>query len=135
VVSDSKRRRLSLPLGAGRKIMNGITLANLLAMLQGGVAPMGLRYDTGTPKGMGYMGMIPAVDGVSTEISTEDNSGSYPLMVPTLTKKELNRLLSGKEPTEQIYNKARMWADSRRKQGLSTFATPQDIRMPVGLLD
>jgi hypothetical protein len=115
--------------------MNGLTLANLLAMLQGGVAPMGLRYDTGMPKGMGYMGMLPATDGVATEISTEDSSGSYPLIVPTLTKKEVNHLLSGKRPTEEIYNKARMWADSRRKQGMNTFATPRDIRMPVGLLD
>lgn len=115
--------------------MNGLTLSDLLAMLQGGVAPMGLRYGSGTPKGMGFMGMQPAVDGVATEISTEDDSGAYPLIVPTLTKKELNHLLSGKKPTDEIYNKARMWADSRRKRGLNTFATPRDIRMPAGLLD
>ena len=116
--------------------MNGLSLEKLLLMMGGkGVAPYGLREGSGMPKGLGFLGPVMGREGVSTELSAEDESGEYPLMVPTLTKKELDLLLSGKKIPDELYNKARMFAESRRKMGKSPFATPQDIRMPAGLLD
>ena len=53
------------------------------------------------------------------------------MIVPTLTKGELDHLLSGKEPTDEIYNKAESWAKSRIEQGKSPFAEPTEVRMPV----
>ena len=114
--------------------MNGITLEQLLLAMGGGVAPYGLREGSGMPKGLGFLGPIMGREGVSTELSAEDESGEYPLMVPTLTKKELDLLLSGNKVPDALYDKARMWADSRRKMGMNPFATPSEIRIPPGLL-
>jgi len=86
-------------------------------------------------KGKGYFGMLPSSEGFSTEISATDDRGmSFPLLVPTLTQQEVNYLLQGGEPTEDIYNKAMMWAESRQASGQSPFAAPTELRMPVGLL-
>jgi len=101
----------------------------------------GARYaeSAGDPlemKGKGYFGLLPTTGGqVATEISSTDEQGRhYPLLVPTLTQEEIHHLLQGKQPTNDIYNKAEMWAESRRKMGLSPFATPTDMRVPMGLL-
>jgi len=87
-------------------------------------------------KRKGYFGLLPTADGqVATEISSTDEQGRhYPLLVPTLTQEEIMHLLQGNQPTEDIYNKAEMWAESRRKMGLSPFASPADMRVPMGLL-
>ena len=37
-------------------------------------------------------------------------------------------------PTDDMYRKAEMWANSRQSQGMSPFASPTELRMPVGLL-
>ena len=55
----------------------------------------------------------------------------HPLIVPTLTAQELQHLQMGGEPTPDIYSKAQQFALSRLQQGLSPFATPQDLRMPM----
>jgi hypothetical protein len=114
-----------------------ILMAGLLSQSEGGIAPYGLRHSGESAKGKGYFGPLPTLDGggVSTEISSEDDLGEFPLMVPTLSKDEINHLLSGAEPTDSIYGKAISWANSRRKQGLSPFASQNDIKVPVGLLD
>ena len=87
-------------------------------------------------KGKGYFGLLPAAGGqVSTEISSTDEQGRhYPLLVPTLTQQEIQYLLQGNQPTNDIYNKAEMWAESRRQMGLSPFAAPTEMRIPMGLL-
>jgi len=87
-------------------------------------------------KGKGYFGLLPMAGGqVATEISSTDEQGrNYPLLVPTLTQQEIQYLLQGNQPTNDIYNKAEMWAESRRKMGLSPFAAPTDMRVPMGLL-
>jgi hypothetical protein len=66
-----------------------------------------------------------------TELSSEDSAGEYPLIVPTLNKNELNHLLSGGEPTEDIYRKAESHADMRRKSGKSPFRQPGELRYPL----
>lgn len=86
-------------------------------------------------KGKGYFGLLPSSEGFSTEISATNDQGiSYPLLVPTLSQKEINHLLQGNDPTDEIYNKAEMWANYRRSMGLDPFATPTELRIPMGLL-
>lgn len=97
-----------------------------------GLAPYELRHSGEGVKGKGYFGKLPAKGGsVSTEISSENDEGEYPLIVPTLTKKELDHLLAGDKPTDEIYDKAESWARTRKKSGKSPFADPAELRMPV----
>ena len=105
-------------------------------------APYGMRED-GTPKGTGWFGLLPSKDPkypqgtVSSELSSTGNLQGpdgkpvlYPLIVPTLTHEELQHLLSGKKPTDDIYNKAEEFAAQRLKQGLSPFAN-LDEKVPL----
>jgi len=97
-----------------------------------GLAPYELRHSGEGAKGKGYFGELPAKGGsVSTEISSDNDEGEYPLIVPTLTKKELNHLLAGEKPTDEIYDKAESWARTRRKSSKSPFAGPTELRMPT----
>ena len=112
------------------------SLLDLLTNADQGLAPYGIRHSGEGVKAKGYFGLLPHADGgMSTEISSEDDKGEFPLLAPTLTKKEVNWLLSGKEPTDEIYQKAIQWAEFRRSQGLSPFASQTELRSPVGLLD
>ena len=105
------------------------------------LAPFGLRYsesvfDQPQVKGRGYLGVIPTAEGMPmTELSSsfelDGKVIQHPLIVPTLTAQEIQLLQMGAEPTPEIYNKAQQFALSRIKQGLSPFATPQDLRMPM----
>jgi hypothetical protein len=97
-------------------------------------APYGLRED-GTPKGLGYFGLLPSKDGkheVSTELSADVDIGGkkmfFPLLVPTLTRDEIDLLLSGAKPTDSIYEKAIRFAQERIKAGKSPFAGPGEQR-------
>jgi len=97
-----------------------------------GLAPYGLRHSGEGAKGKGYFGELPAKGGkVATEISSDNDEGEYPLIVPTLTGKELEHLLADKKPTDEIYDKAESWARTRRKSGKSPFADPTELRMPI----
>jgi hypothetical protein len=94
----------------------------------------GTRRD-GTPKGDGYFGPLPGRNGsVSTEITVgvefDGKQMDIPTMVPTLSRKELDHLLKGGRPTDQIVNKAVDFARQRMKSGLSPFAAPNE-RFPV----
>ena len=96
-----------------------------------GLAPYGLRHAGDSVKGKGYFGEVETKSGYPmTEFSSEDETGEYPLVVPTLTKKELEKLKS-EEVTSEIEDKARSWAESRRKAGKSPFADPSELRMPT----
>jgi hypothetical protein len=93
-----------------------------------GVAPYGMRHGTITPKGKGYFGELKRPDGdSSTELSSEfeykGGKVEYPLIVPTLSEAEINHLLSGKAPTDDILDKAESWAKSRIDKGMSPFAS------------
>jgi len=109
-------------------------------MIQQGIASYGARYAESpseplSMKGKGYFGLLPSSEGVSTEISaTNDQGMSYPLLVPTLTQEEVNYLMKGNEPTADMYRKAELFANYRQSQGMSPFASPTELRMPVGLL-
>jgi hypothetical protein len=105
------------------------------------LAPFGLRYseslsDQPQIKGRGYLGVIPTSEGMPmTELSSSfDMNGKtiqHPLIVPSLTAQEVEHLRMGGEPTPEIYGKAQQFALDRIRQGLSPFATPQDLRMPI----
>jgi len=88
----------------------------------------GERLD-GTFKGNGYFGPQKMTDGsgtVATEISIgvefDGVETLIPTMVPTLTRKELDFLLGGGRPTDQIVKKAVEFARQRIEKGLSPFA-------------
>lgn len=91
-------------------------------------AGFGNRAD-GTPKGEGFLGVLPRADGsVSTEISIGVNldgrETEIPTLVPTLEPEEVNHLLSGGQPTEQIVGKAVAFARQRMAEGKTLFAQP-----------
>jgi len=97
-------------------------------------SPFGPRTD-GSAKGMGYFGEIKRPDGkVSTEISVgvniEGKELEIPLLVPGLTKSEIQHLLNDGEPTDAIVGKAVLFARQRMKKGLSPFASEED-RYPM----
>lgn len=111
-----------------------------------GLAPFGMRYagESGLdelvlPKGRGFMGVIPTAAGDKmTELSSAfDYNGklvSHPLVVPTLSKAELDILRNLKDDEqipEGIYRKAQAHAISRLEQGLSPFAGPTELRYPL----
>jgi hypothetical protein len=108
-----------------------------------GLAPYGMRnleqgqdISQGTVKGKGYFGEVPMDQGgAMTELSSaygqDGKLVSHPLLVPTLTKQEIDLLGMGLEPTPQIIKKAQDYAQKRISAGQSTFATPQELRYPV----
>lgn len=96
-----------------------------------GLAPYGARHSGEGVKGSGYFGLQPGAEGYSSEISAEDDEGEHPLMVPTLSREELDHLLNGGEPTEEIYRKAAQHAALRRGQGKSPFADATGLKYPV----
>jgi hypothetical protein len=96
----------------------------------GGLAQYGLRHSGEGVKGKGYFGPMAGRDGTVTELSAEDESGEFPLVVPTLTAEEIELLLAGKDPTAEMMEKASSWAATRRKRGESPFASPTEVRMP-----
>ena len=110
---------------------------------QDGLAPYGMRHlepgqdiTQGTVKGKGYFGEIPMNQGgAMTEQSSayeqDGNLVSHPLLVPTLTKQEIDLLGMGLEPTPEIYKKAQDYAQQRIGAGQSPFATPQELRYPI----
>jgi hypothetical protein len=90
----------------------------------------------GTVKGKGYFGEVPMNQGgAMTEYSSAfEQDGklvSHPLLVPTLTKQEIDLLRMGIEPTPEIYRKAQDYAQQRIGAGQSPFASPQELRYPV----
>ena len=126
---------------AGQGILKGL-FPDFLGSSDGNpLAPFGLRYsesiaDNPQIKGRGYMGVIPTSEGQPmTELSSSfEMNGQiieHPLVVPTLSAQEIELLRMGGEPTPEIYQKAQQFALGRIQQGLSPFATPQDLRMPV----
>jgi hypothetical protein len=110
---------------------------------QPGLAPYGMRnletgqdITQGTVKGKGYFGEVPMNQGgAMTEYSSaygqDGNLVSHPLIVPTLTKQEIDLLGMGLEPTPEIYKKAQDYAQKRIGAGQSPFATGQELRYPV----
>lgn len=95
----------------------------------------GLRAD-GTQKGTGFLGELKRPDGkVSTEISVGVNLDGkemdIPTLVPTLTKPEVDSLLSGQRPSDAIVQKAVDHARMRMSQGKSVFADAEPAAASV----
>jgi hypothetical protein len=112
------------------------SLLDLVASDNIGLSPYGLRNSGEGVKGKGYFGLLPTSEGgFSSEISMHDDTGEFPLLVPTLTKKEVDYLLMGNDPTKEIIEKAMDWSSQRRSKGLSPFADPSEMRIPKGLLN
>ena len=113
--------------------MNGL----LDDIIKQGIQSYGARYaesasDPLTMKGKGYFGAMPSAEGgFATEISSTDEQGrSYPLLTPNLTQEQINMLLQGAVPTNDIYNQAEAFANYRRSAGMDPFATPSELRIP-----
>lgn len=96
-----------------------------------GVGSYGSLYDALGVKGSGYFGPLKSKDGFSTEISAADESGDFPLIVPTLSADELDSLLRGEQPSDEVYAKARAYADSRRADGKSPYAENEGLKHPL----
>lgn len=83
------------------------------------------KAPSGRKKGSGFFGELKRPDGrISTELSIEVDGEEIPSLVPTLTQKEIDLMLSGAEPTKEIVRKAVESAQSRRELGLSPFYQP-----------
>jgi hypothetical protein len=96
------------------------------------IATYGKRPD-GTPKGPGYFGEIPhpgKPGTFSTELSVGVDFGGeqklIPLLVPTLTRSEIDAVIQGRE-TKDIVNKAIEHAVKRMKLGKNPFAEPDEF--------
>lgn len=81
----------------------------------------------GSPKGDGFLGPLTRPDGrTSTELSAGVNidgkETEVPLLVPTLTQDEVDYLLDGNKPTDEIVQKAVDHANERISAGQSPFA-------------
>jgi len=96
-----------------------------------GLAPHGMRHSGEGVKGSGYFGYLPASDGYATEMSAENEGGEFPLLVPTLSKEEIEHLLAGNSPTDEIFRKAVEHAERRKKEGKSPYADPTGLKHPV----
>lgn len=98
----------------------------------------GQRVD-GTEKGSGFFGELKRPDGgISTELSAnaDDVIGGkpFPLIVPTLTRSEIDALLNlkdGERAPDAIFRKAVAHAEKRVRDGKSPFAGPgEQVRRP-----
>ena len=97
----------------------------------------GSRWDektkgyTGSPKGLGYFGMIQRLDNPrdrSSELSIGVNIGGkemeIPSMVPGLTTGEMRQLLSSEKMPQSVIEKATTHAKQRLAAGKSVWAQP-----------
>ena len=73
------------------------------------------------PKSTGWLGLLQTPSGETmTELSSSDERGSYPLVVPTLTQTERD-LISREQVTREMQDKARAYRDLMQSQGISPF--------------
>lgn len=91
----------------------------------------GTRFDGSSNKGAGYFGELPRKGGgYSTELSVGVNLDGkeveIPLLNPSLNSKEINHLLSGGKPTQEMIDKSVAYAKQRWDAGKSQWANPQD---------
>jgi hypothetical protein len=95
----------------------------------------------GTNKGTGYLGVLKASDGSdvtefsmsSSDVKVKGKEIDFPTIVPTLTKAEINLMLTdiipnNKRIPDAIYKKAVDHAKKRIKEGKSVFAETGDYK-------
>jgi hypothetical protein len=90
----------------------------------------GLRED-GTKKGKGWLGLLRRPDGdVSSELSVgveiDGKERDIPLLVPTLTRAEIEQILSSDETPRGALDKAIAFARQRIANGQDPFASPAE---------
>jgi hypothetical protein len=90
----------------------------------------GLRED-GSKKGNGWLGLLRRPDGdVSSELSIgveiDGKERDIPLLVPTLTRAEVEQVLSSDEPPGSALDKAVAFARQRIANGQDPFASPAE---------
>lgn len=93
-------------------------------------ADYGPRHGGQGRKGRGFFGELKTPDGsVATEKSIGIDFGygetEIPLLVPTLTPDEVQKVLQGKED-DGIIGKAVEFARARKRAGLPAFALPEE---------
>jgi hypothetical protein len=99
------------------------------------------RLSDGTVKGDGYFGRLTASDGTklshvtttSSKVKVNNKEIEFPLLVPTLSKEEVNTLINEIVPNNKyvpdaIFNKAVDHANKRIKAGKSVFAEAKDSK-------
>lgn len=126
-------------LGEGTALMVGMRVVNILggeiakyAAEQGGRPDYGYgpRFETGEPKGLGYLGPLQRPDGTvmsefSTGVNIDGKEVQIPAIVPTLSKDEISGLLTAREGEPlpaSVIAKATAYAKERIAQGKSPFA-------------
>lgn len=127
-MSDEDKDLSSLAYGGGGPVLQGM-LSSL--------APnpdWGPRMD-GSPKGNGFFGPLMRPDGnMSSELSIDFDHGGRkilaPLIVPTMSKDQLDRLLARKDgeplPPDVVQN-AQQHAIQRIMTGKPTFSLPNEV--------
>lgn len=114
--------------------------ASLVDMGPHDASTFGARPD-GTTKGLGYFGALKRPDGkISTELTSEwtvdGKNIAMPLIVPTLTRKELDYLLQDKagqpEIMQSIADKAFAHGMERIRAGKSPYASAGEQKLPPG---
>ena len=92
----------------------------------------GERIGGAGKKGEGFFGPLPNKQGgISTELSVQfdgfNGGAPIPLLVPTLSGSDLNHILSGGKPTQEMYQKALKHAAMRQNLGKSVWAEEGEI--------
>ena len=99
----------------------------------------GNRHQSTEPKGLGYFGELSRPDGrtsteLSVDVTMDGKNHQFPLLVPTLSLDEINHLLSGKQATPQILDKAIRHYMARGMQAKPAFAHPWETQpLPNGI--
>lgn len=122
---------------AGKAISSGSSMTQS-SPSQGGLLymdypnPYGVRaYETKTgyggemlPKSVGWLGLLQGAGDLKgstvTEFSADDEKGSFPLVVPTLTEVEREKISKG-IITKEMEKKAKEYRDLMQSQGMSPF--------------
>lgn len=120
---------------------NGTNILGLLGLLGAAHGLKGeLRADGSGLKGRGLLGPMLSNGGMSasTELSIGVDVGGrnmeIPALVPTLSPMEIQYLLSGGQPTDEIIKKAVQYSIHRNALGRGPFAEPGELYSQPGLL-
>jgi hypothetical protein len=110
-----------------QKLVNSLGIGSLQKISASPFRPSYGSRNNGSRKGTGYLGELKRPDGrVSTELSIgvrmDGKDIEIPSLVPTLSDKEINYLLAGNEPTQEIIDKAVAHAKERILNGEDPYA-------------
>lgn len=88
--------------------------------------PMDMLRPDGSRKGPGWLGTLKDFEGEDVSEITAGTPGKdggiFPMLVPTLSPGQVNRLIGGGGPTSDMYEKAVSHSKNMKQQGKSPFA-------------